>query len=206
MSGKKDALVNIGGWLAVNDEDAVRGARNMVVVYEGLHTYGGMAGRDMEAMARGIVESRAGRPHPRAHRPGRYLGELLTEWGMPIVRPIGGHAVFLDAKAFYPQLAAGRSSRRRRWRRSCISIPASAAMERGIVVGRARPEDGRPQLSEAGTGAPHHSAPRLHAGAHGRRRRIGEGLLRRARRRPRGLEMVYEPKYLRFFQARFERL
>ena len=57
MSGKKDALVNIGGWLAVNDDQLAEEARNLVVVYEGLHTYGGMAGRDMEAMARGIVES-----------------------------------------------------------------------------------------------------------------------------------------------------
>ena len=56
MSGKKDALVNIGGWLALNDEDLFDEARNLVVVYEGLHTYGGMAGRDMEAMARGIEE------------------------------------------------------------------------------------------------------------------------------------------------------
>src|SRR5206468_12034707 len=57
MSGKKDALVNIGGWLALNDEELYQEASNLVVVYEGLHTYGGMAGRDMEAMARGIVES-----------------------------------------------------------------------------------------------------------------------------------------------------
>ena len=75
-----------------------------MVVYEGLHTYGGMAGRDMEAMARGIVES-VQDDHIRA-RIGQveYLGEKLIDWGIPIVRPIGGHAVYLDAKAFYPHL------------------------------------------------------------------------------------------------------
>ena len=107
MSGKKDALVNIGGWLAMNDDELFEEARNMVVVYEGLHTYGGMAGRDMEAMARGIVES-VDDDHIRA-RIGQveYLGQKLIDWGIPVVQPIGGHAVFLDAKAFYPHLPAG---------------------------------------------------------------------------------------------------
>ena len=102
MSGKKGALANIGGWLALNDEELYEQASNLVVVYEGLHTYGGMAGRDMEAMARGIVES-VQDDHIRA-RVGQveYLGHKLMEWNIPIVRPIGGHAVYLDAKAFYP--------------------------------------------------------------------------------------------------------
>ncbi|HRE28964.1 MAG TPA: tryptophanase, partial [Anaerolineales bacterium] len=96
MSAKKDNLVNIGGWLALNHEDVFEAARNLVVVYEGLHTYGGMAGRDMEALAIGIEESMSD-DHIRA-RIGqvRYLGELLEQWSIPIVRPIGGHAIFLD--------------------------------------------------------------------------------------------------------------
>src|SRR5450756_2787435 len=96
MSAKKDNLVNIGGWLAVNDDALFEELRNLVIVYEGLHTYGGLAGRDMEAMAIGIdeavqdqhVRSRVGQV--------RYLGELLIEWDIPIVLPIGGHAIFLD--------------------------------------------------------------------------------------------------------------
>jgi tyrosine phenol-lyase len=104
MSAKKDALVNIGGWLAVNDEQLADEARNLVVVYEGLHTYGGMAGRDMEALAVGIEESLQ-EDYIRA-RIGqvRYLGELLLDWGIPIVVPVGGHAIFLDARRFYPHL------------------------------------------------------------------------------------------------------
>ena len=104
MSGKKDALVNIGGWLALNDKSLYEEASNLVVVYEGLHTYGGMAGRDMEAMARGIVESVQDN-HIRA-RVGQveYLGHKLADWGIPIVQPIGGHAVYLDARAFYSHI------------------------------------------------------------------------------------------------------
>jgi tyrosine phenol-lyase len=104
MSAKKDNLVNIGGWLATNDEDVFEKTRNMVVVYEGLHTYGGMSGRDMEALAIGITEA-VEDDYVRA-RVGqvRYLGELLTDWGIPIVQPIGGHAIFLDAKRFYPHI------------------------------------------------------------------------------------------------------
>jgi tyrosine phenol-lyase len=104
MSAKKDNLVNIGGWLAVNDPKLFEELRNLVVVYEGLHTYGGLAGRDMEAMAIGIAEC-VQDDHVRA-RIGqvRYLGELLIDWGVPITRPVGGHAVFLDAAAFYPRL------------------------------------------------------------------------------------------------------
>jgi len=104
MSAKKDSLVNIGGWLAVNDWTLFEELRNLVVVYEGLHTYGGLAGRDMEAMAIGIEESmQDAHVHSRIGQV-RYLAELLTDWQIPMVHPVGGHAIFLDARAFYPQL------------------------------------------------------------------------------------------------------
>ena len=105
MSGKKDALVNIGGWLGVNDPALYEEARNLVVVYEGLHTYGGMAGRDMEAMARGIVES-VQDDHIRA-RVGQveYLGQKLHGLGHPhrAARSAAMPSI-LDARAFYPHL------------------------------------------------------------------------------------------------------
>ena len=104
MSAKKDNLVNIGGWLAVNDEYVFDMARNLVVIYEGLHTYGGMSGRDMEALAIGIYES-IDDDHVRSRvEQVRYLGDLLMAWGIPIVTPVGGHAIFLDAKRFYPHI------------------------------------------------------------------------------------------------------
>ena len=103
-SAKKDALVNIGGWLSLNDDDLADQARNMVVLFEGLHTYGGLAGRDMEVMAIGISES-VQYDHIRA-RIGQveYLGGLLEKAGVPIVRPIGGHGVFIDALRFLPHI------------------------------------------------------------------------------------------------------
>lgn len=104
FSGKKDALVNIGGFLAVNDQEIFEEASNLVVVYEGLHTYGGMAGRDMEAMAIGIEES-VQDEHMKA-RIGQvlYLGDRMTEDGIPIVLPVGGHGIFIDAKRFLPHI------------------------------------------------------------------------------------------------------
>jgi tyrosine phenol-lyase len=108
MSSKKDHLVNIGGWLAMNHDDLFEAASNLVVVYEGLHTYGGMAGRDMEALAIGIEE--ALQDDHMNSRIGQvlYLGELLTDWGIPIVQPVGGHAIFLDAKAIYSHVPQDR--------------------------------------------------------------------------------------------------
>jgi tyrosine phenol-lyase len=104
FSAKKDALVNIGGFLALNDKEAYEEASNLVVVYEGLHTYGGLAGRDMEAMAIGIEES-VHDEHIKA-RIGQvlYLGEQLQRAGIPIVLPVGGHGIFIDAKKFLPHV------------------------------------------------------------------------------------------------------
>lgn len=111
--------------MAVNDRDVFEELRNLVVVYEGLHTYGGLAGRDMEAMAIGIAES-VKDDHIRA-RIGqvRYLGELLEEWGIPMMEPIGGHAIFSTPSAFI-RSSSRTSSRRRRWRRSSIWTAAFA--------------------------------------------------------------------------------
>src|SRR5450759_5546718 len=104
MSAKKDPLANIGGFLAVNDGEVAEAARNLLVAFEGLHTYGGMSGRDMEAVAIGIEES-VQDDHIRA-RIGQvlYLGEKLRQAGVPIVLPIGGHGIFLDARVFLPHV------------------------------------------------------------------------------------------------------
>jgi len=104
MSAKKDALVNIGGFMATNEWEVFEEARNLVVVYEGLHTYGGLAGRDMEAMAIGIQES-VDDLHIHA-RVGQvlYLGQLMSDYGIHIVKPVGGHGIFVDAKQFLPHI------------------------------------------------------------------------------------------------------
>ena len=204
MSGKKDNLVNIGGWLAINDQELFEELRNWVVVFEGLHTYGGLAGRDMEAMAIGIRES-VQDEHIRS-RVGqvRYLGELLTEWNVPIVQPVGGHAIFLNARAIYPQLQQ-------------IEFPAQTlaaelyldsgirSMERGIASAGRDPKTGDhyyPKLELTRLTIPRRVYTQAHMDV------VAESVkaVYDARETTRGLRMVYEPKYLRFFQARFERL
>ena len=202
MSGKKDALVNIGGWLSLNDDDVFEEARNLVVVYEGLHTYGGMAGRDMEAMARGIVESVAD-DHIRA-RIGQveYLGQKLIDAGVPIVRPIGGHAVYLDARAFYPQLTQDQFPAQTLAALLYLNSGVRA-MERGIVSAGRDPATGKhhyPKLEMVRLTIPRRVYTQAHMDV------TAESVIEvyDDRAKATGLRMVYEPKYLRFFQARFE--
>jgi tyrosine phenol-lyase len=204
MSGKKDALVNIGGWLAMNDDNLFEEARNMVVVYEGLQTYGGLAGRDMEAMARGIVES-VQDDHIRA-RIGQveYLGQLLIDWGMPVVRPIGGHAVFLDARAFYPQLSQDQFPAQTLAAELYLDS-GIRSMERGIVsAGRNKTtgDHNRPKLELVRLTIPR----RVYTQAHMDVTAESVATVYDQRQQAAGLRMTYEPKYLRFFQAKFERL
>ncbi len=204
MSAKKDALVNIGGWLAVNDADLFDELRNLVVVYEGLHTYGGLAGRDMEAMAAGIEES-VQDDYIRA-RIGqvRYLGELLTDWDIPIVQPVGGHAIFLDARRFYPHIPQ-REFPAQTLAAELYLDSGIRAMERGIASAGRDPKTGDhyyPKLELTRLTIPRRVYTQAHMDV------VAEAVkaVYDAREQTRGLRMVYEPKYLRFFQARFERV
>ncbi len=203
VSAKKDLLVNIGGFLATRNKKVFEEARNMVVVYEGLHTYGGLAGRDMEAMARGIEEM-TNYDYIRA-RIGQveYFGNKLLEYDVPIVLPIGGHAIFLDAKRFLPNIKQ-------------INFPAQTlaaeiyvdsgvrAMERGIVsAGRNKitGDHNYPKLELVRLTLPR----RVYTQAHIDVAYESVVSVYEKRRSLKGLRMVYEPKYLRFFQARFEK-
>ncbi len=201
-SAKKDSLVNIGGFLALNDPVLAEEARNLVVIYEGLHTYGGLAGRDMEAMAIGIEES-VQFDHMRA-RIGQveYLGEKLSRAGVPIVRPIGGHGVFLNAAKILPHIPRDQ-------------FPAQAlaaelyldsgirAMERGGVSAGRDPDTGAnifPKLELVRLTIPRRVYTQAHMDV------TAESVIEVARnpQRVSGLRFVSEPKYLRFFQSRFE--
>jgi len=108
MSAKKDALVNIGGFLAMRDAQLYQETSGLAVLFEGFPTYGGLAGRDMEALARGLREVIDG--DYLAYRVGqvKYLGDLLVSYGVPIIMPVGGHAVYLDAKRFLPHIPQGQ--------------------------------------------------------------------------------------------------
>ncbi len=203
-SAKKDSLVNIGGWLAVNDAALFEELRNLVVVYEGLHTYGGLAGRDMEAMAIGIEESMQD-DHARS-RIGqvRYLGELLTDWDIPIVQPVGGHAVFLDAKGFYPHVPQNQFPAQTLAAELYLDS-GIRSMERGIASAGRDPKTGDhyyPALELTRLTIPRRVYTQAHMDV------VAESVkaVYDNREQTRGLKMVYEPKYLRFFQARFERL
>ncbi len=204
MSAKKDALVNIGGFLALNDPEIFDKARNMVVVYEGLHTYGGMAGRDMQALAIGIGES-VSCDHIRA-RVGQvqYLGEKLLEAGIPIVKPIGTHGIFLDAKAFLPHLSQDEFPAQTLAAELYLDS-GIRAMERGVVSAGRNKKTGKhnyPKLELVRLTIPRRVYTQAHmdvivdsvASVYAKRNKI------------KGLKMVYEPDYLRFFQARFEKL
>lgn len=202
MSAKKDALVNIGGWLALNDDQLADEARNLVVVYEGLHTYGGMAGRDMEALAVGIEESLQ-EDYIRA-RIGqvRYLGELLLDWDIPIVVPIGGHAIFLDARRFYPHLPQDLFPAQTLAAELYLDSGVRA-MERGIASAGRDPKTGQnyyPKLELTRLTIPRRVYTQAHMDV------VAESVkaVYDQRHQARGLRMVYEPRYLRFFQAWFE--
>ena len=203
MSAKKDALVNIGGFLAINDWDVFEEARNMVVVYEGMHTYGGLAGRDMEAMAIGIQES-VNDDHIHA-RVGQviYLGEKMMEYGVPIVKPIGGHGIFVDAKKFLPHIPQDQFPAQTLAAEIYLDSGVRT-MERGVVsAGRkANGENYYPKLELVRFTIPRRVYTQAHMDV------IAESTARVFERRHKinGLKMVYEPKYLRFFQARFEQL
>jgi tyrosine phenol-lyase len=202
MSAKKDALVNIGGFLALNDDDLFDAARNMVVVYEGLHTYGGMAGRDMEAVAIGLRES-VDHEHIRA-RVGQvaYLGRRIREFGVPIVLPVGSHGVFLDATAFLPHLDQDLFPAQTLAAELYLDSGVRS-MERGNVSAGRDPKTGenrRPRLELVRLTLPRRVYTQAHMDV------VAESVAEVYERRDavKGLTMVYEPPQLRFFQARFE--
>ncbi len=203
MSGKKDCLVNIGGFLAMRDENILVKARELVVIYEGMPTYGGLAGRDLEAMAVGLRE--AVDDHYLAHRIGqvRYLGEMLRDAGVPIVEPIGGHAVFIDAAKFLPHVP--QSEFPAQALAAALFVESGVrSMERG-TISAGRDSDGnhrQPKLELVRLTIPRRVYTDRHMEV------VADAVIELFRNRAAigGLRYVYEPPTLRFFTSRFEPL
>ncbi len=204
MSGKKDCLVNIGGFLAMNDEDLYTRARELVVLYEGMPSYGGMSGRDMEAMALGIYESIDDKYISHRINQVRYLGNQLIEAGIPVVRPIGGHAVYLDAKKFLPHLKQEELPSQSL--AAAIYLDSGVrSMERGFVSGgrnKITGKNNKPKLELVRLTIPRRVYTNDHMNV------VADSIMALYEKRDQiaGLKMTYEPPTLRFFNARFKPL
>lgn len=203
MFGKKDGIVNIGGFLAMNEEELYHKATALVVVYEGMPSYGGMTGRDMEAFARGLKEALD--YNYISHRVGQveYLGNRLIGAGIPIVRPIGGHAVFLDARAFLPHIPQSQYPAQALAAEIYIESGVRT-MERGNVSA-GRDKEGKeyfPKLELVRLTLPRRVYTYAHLDF------VAEAIIEVYKRRDeiKGLKFVYEPPVLRFFTGRFERV
>jgi tyrosine phenol-lyase len=200
FSSKKDHFVPIGGVLALDDDDLARRARELVVVYEGFPHYGGLAGHDMEALAQGIREA-VDEPTIRYYvEQVAYLGGLLTGAGVPIVRPPGAHAVFVDAARFLPHVPHEQFPAQAL--AAAIYLAGGVrGMERGIVSGQHgdEPYDGL-ELVRLTLPRRVYTAEHLDYVA-----RTVQQVYAWRDEVP-GLRMTYAPEHLRFFQARFEPL
>lgn len=203
MSGKKDGIVNIGGFLAMNEDDLYQKATALVVVYEGMPSYGGMAGRDMEAFAIGLKEALDYNYIKHRVQQVEYLGNKLIEAGIPVVRPIGGHAVFLDARQFLSHIPQEQYPAQ--------SLSAEIFIESGVRtmergnVSAGRNKEGKeyfPKLELVRLTIPRRVYTYSHLDF------VAEAIINTYNRRHeiKGLKFVYEPPVLRFFTGRFEHI
>lgn len=205
MSAKKDALVNIGGFLAMNDSHLYQAVCNELVLREGFPTYGGLAGRDLEAIARGLWEGidQDYLTYRVAHT--CYLAERLLEEGIPIVEPPGGHAVYIDVKRFLPHIPQAELP----GQALCVELYRAAgirSVELGTVAfARRDPSTGEmvfPELELVRLAIPRRVYTQTHLDY------VVSVLAEICTRRDklRGLRFSYEPPFLRHFMARFEPL
>lgn len=202
MSAKKDSLANIGGWIGLRDPAIADQARALVLLYEGLHTYGGMAGRDMEAIAQGIAES-----VDEAHIGARvaqveYLGRRVHEAGVPVVRPFGGHCVCVDAAATLPHIPLAQFPAQTLAAAVYLDSGVRGVERGGVTAGRdpVTGENRVPELELLRLAIPRRVYTRSHIDL------VADSLIRVHRHRDdivNGLTFTHEPRHLRFFQARF---
>jgi tyrosine phenol-lyase len=203
MSAKKDGLVNIGGFLAMNDETLYQGVAQELTLREGFPTYGGLAGRDLEAMARGLWEGldEAYLGYRIAHT--QYLADRLREAGVPIVEPPGGHAVYVDAHRFAPHLPQHHFPAQALCAALYLEGGIRAAEIGGVAFATQDPQTGEwvyPKLELVRLTIPRRVYTQSHLDYVVK---VVTNLWNK-RDQIRGLEIVYQTKFLRHFTARFE--
>ncbi len=201
MSAKKDALVNIGGFLALNDEAVAEKARSLLIMTEGFPTYGGLAGRDLEAIAQGLIEVLDEDYLKYRIRSVEYFGDKLEKAGVPVLVPTGGHAVFLDARRFLPDIPPHQYPGQ--------AIAVEMYLEAGIrsveigSVMFGREKDGKfegASLELVRLAIPRRVYTQSHIDF------AAEAIIEVFKRRAKipGYRITYEPPYLRHFTAHFE--
>ena len=202
MSAKKDALVNMGGFLALKDETLAVQCRTVLIITEGYATYGGLSGRDMEAIAIGLEEVfDADYLHYRIKSTG-YLGEKLREMGVPLIWPIGGHAVYIDAKAFYPHIPVEEFPGQALVCELYLKAGIRSCEIGSVMFGKT---DGEGKLIPAPMELVRLAIPRrVYTQSHIDYVIETFGELLRERDAAKGFRIVYEPPFLRHFTAHFE--
>ncbi|MGD9486868.1 MAG: tryptophanase [Calditrichaceae bacterium] len=205
MSAKKDGLVNIGGFLSLNDSKLSEKITNMLILIEGFSTYGGLAGRDLEAISRGLREVLQEDYLEFRINQTRYLGEMLMEQGIPIVKPVGGHAVYIDAKRFLPHIPQSQFPGQ-----ALIVALYTEAGIRAVEIGSLMfahndHESGKtvyPELELVRLAIPRRVYTSMHM------QYVAESIaeLYRNRNHLKGLTIEYAPDFLRHFTARLKPL
>jgi tryptophanase len=200
MSAKKDGLVNIGGFLSVNDSELAQKITNMLILIEGFPTYGGLAGRDLEAISRGLYEVLQEDYLQFRINQTRFLGEMLIQYGIPLIKPIGGHAVYIDAKKFMSHIPQsefpGQALVVELYRRSGIR-----AVEIGSLMFAHKDKNSEmqyPQLELVRLAIPRRVYTSMHM------QYVAESILEiyKDRTKINGLKIEYEAEFLRHFTAR----
>ncbi|APF19160.1 tryptophanase [Caldithrix abyssi DSM 13497] len=203
MSAKKDGLVNIGGFLAMNDDQWAQRITNMLILIEGFKTYGGLAGRDLEAIARGLKEVLDENYLRFRINQTRFLGEMLDKEGVPIVKPVGGHAVYVDARRFLPHIPPEQFPGQALVVELFVRAGIRSVEIGSLMMAKKDPQTGKmipPKLELVRLAIPRRVYTNMHM------QYVAEAIIEiyREREKLKGFTIEYEADFLRHFTARLK--